>query len=250
MKKSLLILGLIFGVVLSLTLINAASNITITNPNCHNFYWVDNTNTTCGYKEFCGSFSYPGLRVYVTEHECVSSSEENCHFYYYIDDNHKNCDKKKFCNLYMYQGLQTFDTKQECLSQVNSTDGIVGGDKDAHGCIGSAGYQWCEEKQKCLRVWEENCSNNNSRIKIMPETASARAIERLGQLNFTIILKEKISQGDQGILQPYYELTAEKQGKMLGLFKVKGNVLVQVDAENGEIVSVKKPWWTFLASGI
>jgi hypothetical protein len=34
---------------------------------------------------------------------------------------------------------------------------IVGGDKDEHGCIGSAGYSWCEEKQKCLRVWEENC---------------------------------------------------------------------------------------------
>lgn len=35
---------------------------------------------------------------------------------------------------------------------------LVGGDKDSHGCIGSAGYQWCEEKQKCLRVWEEECT--------------------------------------------------------------------------------------------
>lgn len=35
---------------------------------------------------------------------------------------------------------------------------IVGGDKDEHGCIGSAGYSWCEEKQKCLRFWEESCS--------------------------------------------------------------------------------------------
>jgi len=34
---------------------------------------------------------------------------------------------------------------------------IVGGDKDAHGCIGSAGYTWCESKQKCLRTWEEKC---------------------------------------------------------------------------------------------
>ncbi|VVB80194.1 Uncharacterised protein [uncultured archaeon] len=36
---------------------------------------------------------------------------------------------------------------------------VVGGDKDEHGCIGSAGYSWCEVKQKCLRSWEENCSN-------------------------------------------------------------------------------------------
>ncbi len=34
---------------------------------------------------------------------------------------------------------------------------LLGGDKDEHGCIGSAGYSWCEAKQKCLRVWEEKC---------------------------------------------------------------------------------------------
>jgi hypothetical protein len=34
---------------------------------------------------------------------------------------------------------------------------IVGGDKDSHGCIPSAGYTWCEAKQKCLRSWEEKC---------------------------------------------------------------------------------------------
>jgi hypothetical protein len=36
-------------------------------------------------------------------------------------------------------------------------DSMVGSDKDEHGCIGSAGYVWCEEKQKCLRTWEEKC---------------------------------------------------------------------------------------------
>ena len=35
---------------------------------------------------------------------------------------------------------------------------VLGGDKDAHGCIGTAGYTWCEAKQKCLREWEENCT--------------------------------------------------------------------------------------------
>ncbi|MEI7424556.1 MAG: hypothetical protein WCK10_00290 [Candidatus Staskawiczbacteria bacterium] len=34
---------------------------------------------------------------------------------------------------------------------------ILGGDRDEHGCIGSAGYSWCEVKNKCLRVWEETC---------------------------------------------------------------------------------------------
>ncbi len=30
----------------------------------------------------------------------------------------------------------------------------VGGDRDAHGCIGSAGYQWCAKENQCVRSWE------------------------------------------------------------------------------------------------
>jgi ABC-type amino acid transport substrate-binding protein len=42
---------------------------------------------------------------------------------------------------------------------------LVGNDSDSHGCKGSAGYTWCEAKQKCLRVFEENCtSSKNLRI--------------------------------------------------------------------------------------
>ncbi len=34
---------------------------------------------------------------------------------------------------------------------------VIGGERDRHGCLGPAGYSWCEKKQKCLRVWEEKC---------------------------------------------------------------------------------------------
>lgn len=40
---------------------------------------------------------------------------------------------------------------------------VVGGDKDEHGCIGSAGYVWCEEKSKCLRPWEEVCVDDKEK---------------------------------------------------------------------------------------
>lgn len=30
----------------------------------------------------------------------------------------------------------------------------VGGDRDAHGCIASAGYRWCERSARCERPWE------------------------------------------------------------------------------------------------
>ena len=46
-----------------------------------------------------------------------------------------------------------------------------------------------------------------------------------------------------------YELTGNKQGKFLGIFKIMGKVKAQVDAETGN-VRVIKPWWSFLASEI
>ena len=30
----------------------------------------------------------------------------------------------------------------------------VGADRDAHGCIGSAGYLWCAKEGACARPWE------------------------------------------------------------------------------------------------
>lgn len=39
----------------------------------------------------------------------------------------------------------------------NNQETLVGGDKDDGGCVIGAGYSWCENKQKCLRVWEEAC---------------------------------------------------------------------------------------------
>lgn len=30
---------------------------------------------------------------------------------------------------------------------------ILGGDRDAHGCIGSAGYSWSALKQECVQPW-------------------------------------------------------------------------------------------------
>ncbi|MFZ5500993.1 MAG: hypothetical protein ACOY58_03660, partial [Candidatus Micrarchaeota archaeon] len=34
---------------------------------------------------------------------------------------------------------------------------LVGNDSDEHGCIGSAGYSWCDTLQECVRSWETPC---------------------------------------------------------------------------------------------
>jgi len=31
---------------------------------------------------------------------------------------------------------------------------VVGADRDAQGCIGSAGYAWCAREARCVRPWE------------------------------------------------------------------------------------------------
>ena len=35
---------------------------------------------------------------------------------------------------------------------------LVGGQRDEHGCLGPAGYSWCEARKKCIRVWETYCT--------------------------------------------------------------------------------------------
>ena len=48
------------------------------------------------------------------------------------------------------------------IATTTATSTIVGNDRDAHGCIGSAGYTWCQVKNKCLRVWEEKCGASST----------------------------------------------------------------------------------------
>lgn len=44
---------------------------------------------------------------------------------------------------------------------------LVGGDRDEHGCIATAGYQWCGRTQQCERPWELAKQQN------FPNTAQA-----------------------------------------------------------------------------
>lgn len=54
---------------------------------------------------------------------------------------------------------------------------VLGGDRDEHGCIGSAGYTWCGIKQKCLRIWEDDCSNSTDAKRMTIEEALNIAVK-------------------------------------------------------------------------
>ncbi len=44
------------------------------------------------------------------------------------------------------------------------TPPMVGGDRDAHGCIGSAGYQWSVLKNECIRAFELKLKFKNLKV--------------------------------------------------------------------------------------
>lgn len=113
------------------------------------------------------------------------------------------------------------------------------------------------EVETTLEVETENQNNKTKlkaklsdggkdEIKVMPDTASETALERLklsvcsAENNCVIQLKEV---GNKAT----YEIQVERHFKLLALFTAKAQVKAQVDAETGEI-TVKKPWWAFLAT--
>ncbi|MBS3074963.1 hypothetical protein J4429_00730 [Candidatus Pacearchaeota archaeon] len=101
------------------------------------------------------------------------------------------------------------------------------------------------ENNKCIS------SNKNlpgkDKVKILPETASLRARERLGELGFNITLKEVGTGNEKRFV---YETKAKKEGKLFGFLKVKADISAEIDAETGEVTKVHKPWWSFIATGI
>ena len=108
-----------------------------------------------------------------------------------------------------------------------------------------------EQLQERIKLHAQLSNGKNAEIKVMPDSAAQKAQERLrlkvcsAENGCTLELKE-VGSGDQ--IRAAYEVQAQKQSKLLGLFSKKMQVRAQVDAESGEVIQAKKPWWAFLAS--
>ena len=91
-------------------------------------------------------------------------------------------------------------------------------------------------------VIEENklslkTSTGNKEIKILPEEASSKATA-VTEVNM-IELKEESQ-------QPIYSVNGTKQAKLFFIIPVSMQIETKVNAESGNVISVKKPWWSFL----
>jgi hypothetical protein len=87
-----------------------------------------------------------------------------------------------------------------------------------------------------------------SDVKVMPDTASANALKRLrakcAERNCSVELRE-VGSGNSS--RAVYQIETDKDSRVFFLFKSKMKVKAEVDAETGEVIYAKKPWWAFLA---
>jgi hypothetical protein len=96
------------------------------------------------------------------------------------------------------------------------------------------------------RIHAQMSNGNQAEIKVMPDVASEVAIERHRMNmceNCSIELKEV---GRNNATRMAYEVKTQAQAKALGIFKTKVDASVEVDAETGEVIRTRKPWWAVL----
>ena len=102
-----------------------------------------------------------------------------------------------------------------------------------------------ETNQNKTRLRVKLSNGEKAEIKIMPDTASKNALERLRlkvcneENNCTIKLKET---GKGENIKANYEMQIERHSKIFGIFQKKMQVRAEVNAENGNVEKVKKPW--------
>jgi len=108
-----------------------------------------------------------------------------------------------------------------------------------------------EQVQNRTKLKATLSNGRNAEVKIMPDVASATALARLRlkqcdeSRNCSIELKE-VGQGEKARL--VYEARARKTFRIFGFIKNRAEVRTQIDAETGEEIASKRPWWAWLAS--
>lgn len=95
---------------------------------------------------------------------------------------------------------------------------------------------------KALVVTDEKLSLKTSagdkEIKILPAEASLKA---------TAVTKVNAIELKEESQQPIYAISGTKQVKLFSLISISMPIETKVSAESGNVISVKKPWWSFFA---
>lgn len=91
-------------------------------------------------------------------------------------------------------------------------------------------------------IYAELPNGTIKEIEIMPDKVKEKLEEKLK----TKLEEKNITLNKDG----FYEIQMQKRSRLFFLFPVREKVQAQVNAENGEIVKLRNPWWGFLAKDI
>jgi len=97
-----------------------------------------------------------------------------------------------------------------------------------------------EVVERAEKIYIET-SKGEREIRILPEKAifNAKKIENVADI--------KISQEGSDAV---YIISGTKKARLFFIFPIMADVEQKISVEDGEVVSTKKPWWSFLALGI
>ena len=95
-----------------------------------------------------------------------------------------------------------------------------------------------------VKIKAKMSNGNRNEIKIMPDTASETALEKLKTKKGLEIQLKEVGEGNN--LSVVYDIEGDRTTKLLGLFKVTAELRARVDAETGELLEFETPWWYFL----
>lgn len=100
---------------------------------------------------------------------------------------------------------------------------LIGGDEDEHGCLIAAGYSWCGEKTKCLREWEEPCTQEKAFTVLSKlKKDSDLSFSGIGNTSFKWFLLEESEVKNQ-------PSEKEIQGKIVSVEDVNNNESSNID---------------------
>ncbi|TRZ54318.1 hypothetical protein D4Q76_02585 [archaeon] len=92
-----------------------------------------------------------------------------------------------------------------------------------------------------ISVFNKNLSIAKKEKKILSPEDAIKVSKTMNKEFIKIELKEKMQKS-------VYLISGVKDKKIFSVFPVLMNVETEVDAETGKIISVSKPWWSFLAA--
>jgi|GEM_PF-1625539 len=91
-------------------------------------------------------------------------------------------------------------------------------------------------EEKTLKI---ETSKGDVQVNVLPSVATQVMISKFPQEIKEVELKVVNE-------KPVYEIEGKKVGKLLWIFPVEISVQAQIDALEGKVIKIKKPWWSFL----